>query len=196
MKTVLVKYNTGNICSMLFALERSGVNAALSEDPEVIRAADKVIIPGVGEASSAMHYLRAKGLDQTIAALQQPVLGICLGMQLLCAASEEGNVDCLGIFPQTVKQFRTTDQRFKVPHMGWNSLSGLRGRLFEGLEEGVCMYFVHGFYAEKGEHTVSGTDYILPYSSALQKNNFYGVQFHPEKSGEAGERLLKNFLAL
>lgn len=196
MKLVVIKYNAGNTRSVLFALERLGLAAVVSDDPTVIRGADKVIFPGVGEASSAMTYLRARGLDEVIVSLEQPVLGICLGMQLLCARSEEGNTDCLGIFPQEIKKFAATASHEKIPQMGWNALRELKSPLFKGVSEGDAVYFVHGYYAEHGADTIAVTDYILPYSSALQKNNFYAVQFHPEKSGAVGERILKNFLEL
>jgi imidazole glycerol-phosphate synthase subunit HisH len=193
MKTVIIKYNAGNVQSVLFALERIGVKGILSDDPQEISSADKVIFPGVGEASSAMAFLKEKKLDGVIKDLKQPTLGICLGMQLLCRHSEEGNTDCLGIFDLPVKKFRGG---LKVPQIGWNTISGLKGKLFEGLKENEYMYFVHGYYAEKGANAIATTDYILEYSSALQKGNFYGVQFHPEKSSIAGETLLKNFIDL
>lgn len=197
MKTVIIKYNAGNVQSVLFALERIGVKGILSGDPEEIRSADKVIFPGVGEASSAMSFLRERKLDQLIGELKQPVLGICLGMQLMCRHSEEGNTDCLNIFPMQVRKFVAgKDTGLKVPQIGWNTIGQLKGSLFKGLKENEYMYFVHGYYAEKGPDTVALTNYILDYSSALHKGNFYGVQFHPEKSSAAGEQLLKNFLSL
>lgn len=197
MKTVIIKYNAGNVQSVLFALERIGVKGILSGDPEEIRSADKVIFPGVGEASSAMSFLRERKLDQLIGELKQPVLGICLGMQLMCRHSEEGNTDCLNIFPMQVRKFVAgKDTGLKMPQIGWNTIGQLKGSLFKGLKENEYMYFVHGYYAEKGPDTVALTNYILDYSSALHKGNFYGVQFHPEKSSAAGEQLLKNFLSL
>ncbi len=193
MRVVIIKYNAGNIRSVLFALERIGISAEVSENAEKISFADKVIFPGVGEASSAMKFLKEKKLDVVIKNLKQPVLGICLGMQLMCKHSEEGNTDCLGIFPLQVKKFKG---EFKVPQIGWNNIYSLKGKLFEGLKENEFMYFVHGYYAESGNDAIAKTNYMLEYSSALQKNNFYGVQFHPEKSSLAGEKILSNFLKL
>jgi glutamine amidotransferase len=197
MKTVLIDYNAGNIRSVLFALERLGVEAELSSDPEIIRAADKVIFPGVGEAGSTMEYLQAKKLDQLIRDLKQPVLGICLGMQLLCTDSEEGNTACLGIIPQKVRKFIAQNQE-KVPHVGWNTVvpHPQPNLLFTKLTEDSYVYYVHSYYVEIGPHTVAETDYIHPFSAALQKDNFYATQFHPEKSGGVGELILKNFLTL
>ncbi len=195
MKTAIIKYNAGNIRSVLFALERLGVSAQVTDNADEIRAADKVIFPGVGEASSAMQYLREHKLDQLIVSLKQPVLGICLGMQLMCDYSEEGNVECLGIFKQRVKKF-AGDAQHKVPQIGWNNIYNLRSDLMKDIPENAYMYFVHGYYVEKGENTIATTDYILEYSSALNKNNFYAVQFHPEKSAGEGEKLLGNFLKL
>ena len=179
--------------SVLFALERIGVKGILSDNPQEIISADKVIFPGVGEAGSAMKFLKEKKLDEVIKNLKQPTLGICLGMQLMCSHSEEGNTDCLGIFPLHVKKFKG---ELKVPQIGWNNISSLKGALFEGIKENEYMYFVHGYCAELGNNTISKTNYISEYSSALQKNNFYGVQFHPEKSSYAGQKLLENFLKL
>jgi glutamine amidotransferase len=197
MKIVIIKYNAGNIRSVLFALERIGVEALVTDDPDLIRSADKIIFPGVGEASSAMNYLRERKLDLLIRDLQQPVLGVCLGMQLLCTFSEENNTTCLGIFSETVKKFTPThNEPLKVPQMGWNNIYDLRSELFSGIRENSYCYFVHGFYAGLGETTIAKTDYVQPYSSALHKKNFYGVQFHPEKSAKSGERILKNFIQL
>jgi glutamine amidotransferase len=197
MKIVIIKYNAGNIRSVLFALERIGAEASVTEDPEMIRKADKVIFPGVGEASSAMAYLRERKLDLVIRDLKQPVLGICLGMQLLCAYSEENSTKCLGIFSERVKKFTpAADEPLKVPQMGWNNIYDLKSELFGGIQENSYCYFVHGYYAVLGETTIAKTDYVQPYSSALHKNNFYGVQFHPEKSAGAGERILKNFIQI
>ncbi|MBI3500669.1 MAG: imidazole glycerol phosphate synthase subunit HisH [Bacteroidetes bacterium] len=193
MKTVIIKYNAGNVQSVLFALERIGVKGILSDNAQEIISADKVIFPGVGEASSAMKFLKEKKLDEVIKNLKQPTLGICLGMQLMCKHSEEGNSNCLGIFPLEVKKFKG---ELKVPQIGWNNIYSLKGKLFKGLNENEFMYFVHGYYAEKGNDTVATTNYILEYSSALQKNNFYGVQFHPEKSSNEGQKILENFLKL
>lgn len=203
MNCVIIKYNAGNIRSVMFALERIGVNATLSDEPEVIRASDKIIFPGVGEASSAMEFLHAKKLDNVIKDLKQPLLGICLGMQLLCKSSEEGNTSCLGIFDTQVKHFISPDQPaksksgdMKVPQIGWNKIYDLKGNLFRGISEKEYMYFVHGYYAEQNECSIASANYILEYSCAMQKNNFYAVQFHPEKSAAAGEILLKNFFDL
>ncbi|MDX1953888.1 MAG: imidazole glycerol phosphate synthase subunit HisH [Chitinophagaceae bacterium] len=197
MNLVIIKYNAGNIRSVLFALERIGVQAVVTDEPDLIRQADKVIFPGVGEASSAMRYLKERGLDQLISGLKQPVLGICLGMQLMCRYSEENDTPCLGIFEETVKRFApSTDQPLKIPQMGWNKIYGLKTGLFDRVKEQSYCYFVHGYYADLGEHTIATTDYVTPYSSALSRDNFYGVQFHPEKSAEVGELILKNFIAL
>jgi glutamine amidotransferase len=197
MKIVIIKYNAGNIRSVLFALERIGVEALVTDDPDLIRSADKIIFPGVGEASSAMNYLRDKNLDVVIKDLRQPVLAVCLGMQLLCMQSEENQTRCIGIFNETVKKFTvTTDQHLKVPQVGWNNIYDLKSGLFAGVSENSYTYFVHGYYVGLGEKTIAKTNYIQPYSSALQKDNFYGVQFHPEKSALVGERILKNFLQL
>ena len=192
MKVVVIKYNAGNIRSVLFALERIGVNAIVSDDHDEIRSADRVIFPGVGEASSAMNYLKQKGLDALICSLTQPVLGICLGMQLLCSFSEENNTTCLGIFDQTVRLF--PKDGFKIPQIGWNNITNLKSDIFRGVDENAYMYFVHSYYVEKCENAIAITNYISEYSSAVHKNNFYAVQFHPEKSGEAGQKILENFI--
>jgi glutamine amidotransferase len=196
MKTVIIKYNAGNIQSVLYALERIGVSAMVTDALEEIQKADKVIFPGVGEASSAMQYLRERKLDELIINLKQPVLGICLGMQLMCTHSTENNTNCLGIFEEQVKQFETADPTIKVPQIGWNTITALKTPLFKGIAENSFAYFVHGYYAAKGKHTIATTNYIQDYSSALQKDNFYGVQFHPEKSALVGEQIIQNFLAL
>jgi imidazole glycerol-phosphate synthase subunit HisH len=199
MKLVIVKYNAGNIQSVLYALERIGMEALVTDDHALIRTADKVIFPGVGEASTAMQYLRERGLDQLIKNLEQPVLGICLGMQLMCTHSEENNTDCLGVFEEKVKRFQPSAENqmhLKVPQMGWNNIHSLQTDLFKGVAENSYCYFVHGYYASLGKHSIATTDYVLPYSSALHKNNFYGVQFHPEKSATVGEKILRNFIAL
>lgn len=196
MDVVIIKYNAGNIQSVLFALERIGYTATVTDDPEKIRAADKVIFPGVGEASSAMKYLKERELDKLIVSLTQPVLGICLGMQLMCEYSEENDTSCLGIFNETVKKFKTVKNEFKIPQIGWNSIYDLQSELFNGITENSYCYFVHGYYASLGKQTISTTNYIQPYSSGLKKDNFWGVQFHPEKSAAIGEKILKNFLAL
>ncbi len=194
MNLVVVKYNAGNITSVDFALKRIGIDVTITDDPEKIRSADKVLFPGVGEASSAMTYLKQNNLDKVIQDLNQPVLGICLGMQLMCEYSEEGETECLGIFNKKVKHFGSKE--LKVPQIGWNNIFDLKSPLFKGIKEDSFVYFVHGYYAELGENTIATTDYILKYSSALNKNNFYGTQFHPEKSGSVGEQILKNFINL
>lgn len=191
-KVAIIKYNAGNIRSVLFALERLNVDAVVTDDASVIRHASHVIFPGVGAANSAMPYLLERGLDQVILSLTQPFLGICLGMQLMCAHSEEGNTKCLGIFDLPVKKFT----QGKVPHMGWSSLTNLKGPLMQDLKEGDYCYFVHSYYAALSEDAIAVTDYGILYSSALHKDNFYGVQFHAEKSAAVGEQILKNFLAL
>lgn len=196
MKVVIIKYNAGNICSVDYALKRLGVDAEISADPAVIRSADKVIFPGVGEAETTMQHLKATGLDQLIKELKQPVLGICLGMQLMCSHSEEGNADCLGIFDVDVKRFVPKRHEDKVPHMGWNTIAQTNSALFNGFDKDEYVYFVHSYYVPVNEHTAAVTDYIHPFSAALHKDNFYATQFHPEKSGGVGERILKNFLAL
>jgi glutamine amidotransferase len=190
---VIVKYNAGNIHSVRLALNRIGVEPQVTDDSDLIRKADKVIFPGVGEASSAMNYLRARGIDQVLAELEQPVLGICLGLQLMCAASEENHTRCLGIFNQQVKKFPPED---KVPHMGWNLLEDLSGPLFRSMPASPYVYFVHSFYAETGPDTCARTTYILPFSAAIVRDNFMAVQFHPEKSGTVGEKILTNFVRL
>ena len=192
MKVVIIKYNAGNIRSVLFALERLGVNALVTDDPDEIRSADRVIFPGVGEASSAMKYLKEKGLDTLIRSLTQPVLGICLGMQLMCSHSEENDTTCLGIFDEKVKLFPLDG--FKIPQIGWNNIIHLKSDIFRGIDEKAYMYFVHSYYVEKCDNAISLTNYIAEYSSAVHKNNFYAVQFHPEKSGDAGQQILENFI--
>lgn len=192
---VIIKYNAGNIRSVLFALERIGVQAVVTDDHEIIRNADKVIFPGVGEASSAMQYLKERGLDETIKALKQPVLGICLGMQLMCSFSEENNTECLGIFEQKVLKF-PENEGLKVPQIGWNNITQLKSPLFEGVNEDAYMYFVHSFYVENCADAIAMTDYTRPYSAGIQQDNFFAVQFHPEKSGDAGQRILENFIHL
>ena len=197
MDIVIVKYNAGNIQSVLFALERIGLKATVTDDTEMIQKADKVIFPGVGEASTAMKYLTERKLDELIISLKQPVLGICLGMQLLCSHSEENNTTCLGIFEKVaVKKFNPVDLPVKVPQIGWNTIYQLQSRLFTDIPENSYSYFVHGYYAEESPYSIATTNYVQPYSSALQKNNFYGVQFHPEKSAKVGEQILKNFLSV
>jgi glutamine amidotransferase len=180
---------------VLYALERIGMEAVVTDDHAAIRAADRVIFQGVGEASTAMSYLRERGLDKLLRDLRQPVLGICLGMQLMCSYSEENDTECLGIFPSTVRLFRPeAGSTLKVPQIGWNDIYDLKTGLFEGVGEHSYCYFVHGYYASSGEHTIATTNYVQPYSSGLHRDNFYGVQFHPEKSAQVGERILRNFL--
>ena len=233
--TVIIQYNAGNIQSVRYALARIGAEATVTDDPALIRAAERVIFPGVGEASTAMAYLQERGLDEVIRRLVQPVLGICLGMQLMCSYSEENDTDCVGIFEERVRQFAPEassgpgpgaasghesnvssgpERRaasghesglsrapggaptFKVPQIGWNTIYDLETPLLAGLPEESYCYFVHGYYAALGAHTIAKTDYIRPYSSALHRGNFYGVQFHPEKSAAVGEKILKNFMSL
>lgn len=196
MKVAIVKYNAGNIRSVDCALRRLGVEAHVTADKEWLQSADKVIFPGVGEAETTMKHLKATGLDGLIKDLRQPVLGICLGMQLMCRHSEEGNVDCLRIFDADVKRFVPQRHEEKVPHMGWNTVGKLNSPLFQGVRDGEFVYFVHSFYVPEGEFTAATTDYILPFSAALHKDNFYATQFHPEKSGDTGEKILRNFLEL
>ena len=194
MNVVIIKYNAGNIFSVESALKRLGVSPMITADAEEIENADKVIFPGVGEAGSTMKHLRATGLDVVIRRLRQPVLGICLGMQLMCSHSEEGDAECLNIFDVGVKKFSSESGGEKIPHMGWNTIAGLKSPLFEAIPENEYVYFVHSYYVEPCRHTIAETDYILPFSAALNKDNFYATQFHPEKSGSVGEAILKNFL--
>jgi len=196
MDIAIVKYNAGNIYSVVHALERLGVTPTLTDDPELLSKADKVLFPGQGEASNAMRYLQEHGLDTVIRNLKQPILGICIGQQLMCKHSEEGDVDCLGIFDVPVLRFQPQRHEDKVPHMGWNQLTEMKSELFKGLAEGDFVYFVHSFYVPECDCTIASTDYILPYSAALHRDNFYATQFHPEKSGSVGEKILRNFLEL
>lgn len=189
----IVKYNAGNVKSVQNALQALGYPSVITDGPDQLKRAEKVIFPGVGEASSAMAYLQKRGLDKLIKELKQPVLGICLGQQLLCSYSEEGNVDCLGIFDAAVRKFPPKEI---VPHMGWNNLINPKGSLFKNLDSSADFYFVHSFYCETTEETVAECDYILPFSAAMQKDNFYATQFHPEKSAEVGSVILRNFLSL
>lgn len=196
MKVAIVKYNAGNIYSVIHALKRLGVEPLLTDDPALLACADKVLFPGQGEASNAMQYLRQHKLDEVIRGLRQPLLGICIGQQLLCSHSEEGDVDCLGIFDTTVHRFQPARHEDKVPHMGWNTLRDTHSLLFKGFTGEEYVYFVHSYYVPLCPETAATTDYILPFSAAMQRDNFYATQFHPEKSGSIGERILKNFLEL
>lgn len=192
MEIAIIQYGAGNTRSVAFALERLGATPVITDDPELVRRADKVIFPGVGEAATAMQYLEQRSLGQLLCSLQQPVLGICLGMQLLCSWSEEGDTKGLGVFPVDVKRFQAP----KVPHMGWNKVAHNGNPLFRNINDGAFFYFVHSYYAAVIDETVGVTSYEGAFSSALQKDNFYGVQFHPEKSSEAGSKLIQNFLDL
>ena len=196
MKVAVLKDNAGNIRSVDYALKRLGVEAVITADKEILQSADKVIFPGVGEAGTTMNHLKATGLDELIKNLRQPVFGICLGMQLMCRHSEEGEVDCLNIFDVDVKRFVPQKHEDKVPHMGWNTIGKTNSKLFEGFTEEEFVYFVHSFYVPVCDFTAAETDYIHPFSAALHKDNFYATQFHPEKSGKTGERVLRNFLDL
>ena len=201
MNVAIVKYNAGNIYSVVNALHRLGIEPVLTDDPESLRKADRMLFPGQGEARGAMEYLKVRGLDEVIRSLTQPVLGICVGQQLLCRHSEEGDVDCIGIFDAEVKRFKPQKHEDKVPCMGWNAIYDTKSLLFQG-ENSIFtqgkqyVYFVHSYYLPLCQETIATTDYILPYSAALHKDNFYATQFHPEKSGSVGEQILKNFLAL
>ena len=194
MNVAIIKYNAGNIQSVKNALNRLGIEPKLTSDPEEVRAADKVIFPGVGEAASAMNYLREHNLDTTIRSLKQPVLAICLGMQLLCYTSEENDTKCLGILPNRVRRF--TADNLKVPHTGWNNISKLASPLFAGVAENSSVYFVHGYFVETGKYSAAAASYGAEFSAAVSYENFYGVQFHPEKSGPVGAKILENFLKL
>lgn len=198
MNIVIIKYNAGNVASVQFSLERLGIVATLSNDADQIRAADKVLFPGVGEASSAMRSLKENKLDEILPTLKQPVLGICLGMQLMCVQSEEGNTTGLGLFRTKVRRIADPGEEgeFKIPHMGWNTISGLRGKLYKGVPQNAHVYYVHGYCADICADTSAVTDYVRPFSASLEKDNFYGVQFHPEKSGVGGEMIIRNFLDL
>lgn len=196
MSIAIVKYNAGNIHSVDCALKRLGVDALITSDRNKLFAADKVIFPGVGEAGTTMKHLRETGLDDVIKNLSRPVLGICVGMQLMCSHSEEGNADCIGIFNTEVKRFIPGKHEDKVPHMGWNTLLNTKTDLFQGFSQEEFVYFVHSYYVPVNEFTIAETEYILPFSAALHKDNFFATQFHPEKSGSVGERILRNFLSL
>jgi glutamine amidotransferase len=192
----IIKYNAGNVQSVQYALQRIGVESIVTDEVELIQSADKVIFPGVGHASPAMQYLRERELDKIIVSLKQPVLGICLGLQLMCKHSEEGDTECLGIFDEQVKLFPTSKEQHKIPQIGWNNIYNYKSVLFDGLKDDAFVYTVHSYYASLGNETIATTDYILPYSAALEKANFHAVQFHPEKSGTVGETILKNFINL
>jgi len=194
MSVVIIKYNAGNIQSVLYALERIGVEAVVTDDKTQIRQADKVIFPGVGEASSAMQYLRERKLDEVIKNLSQPVLGICLGMQLMCTHSEENDTSCLDIFNVPVKRFVTHDSSVKIPQIGWNNIYNLKSDLFKGIEDKSFIYNVHSYYAEDSKYTIATCSYGIEYAAAVKKDNFYGVQFHTEKSAVIGDKILKNFI--
>ncbi|MCH3980569.1 MAG: imidazole glycerol phosphate synthase subunit HisH [Prevotella sp.] len=196
MEVAIVKYNAGNIYSVVNALRRLGIEPTLTDSAEELQRADRVLFPGQGEAGTTMHYIREHHLDDIIRNLKQPVLGICVGQQLLCQHSEEGNTDCIGIFPVEVKRFCPHRHEEKVPAMGWNTLEDVKSDLFKGLGQEEYVYFVHSFYVPVCEFTIATADYILPYSAALHKDNFYATQFHPEKSGKVGEKILRNFLEL
>jgi glutamine amidotransferase len=196
MKLAIIKYNAGNIQSVLNALGRLGVQAEVTANAEDLKSADKVIFPGVGEASSAMQSLKEAGLEQVIKDLEQPVLGICVGMQLLCQHSEENNTDCLGIVPVAVKRFLPAEAMIKVPQMGWNTIYDLRTNLFSGIKDNSYIYNVHSYYAEDSRYTIAKCNYGLEYAAAIKKDNFYGVQFHAEKSADTGDKIIQNFLKL
>ena len=196
MNVAIVKYNAGNIYSVVNALKRMGIEPMLTDDAEQLMKADKVLFPGQGHAGEAMEYLKARRLDEVIRNLKQPVFGICVGQQLLCRHSEEGDTECIGIFDAEVKRFRPEKHEDKVPQMGWNTIEQTKSELFEGFGEKEFVYFIHSFYVPTCDWTIATTDYIQPYSSALHKDNFYATQFHPEKSGKVGERILKNFIGL
>lgn len=197
MDVAIVKYNAGNVYSVINALKRLGITPVLTDKTEELTAADRVLFPGQGEAGTAMSYLREHGLDVVIRNLRQPVLGICIGQQLMCSHSEEGDTECLGIFPMPVRRFVPTVRTDKVPQMGWNSIHDLHSPLFRGIQDGEFIYNVHSYYVPYDkDYTIATCDYIQPYSAALHKDNFYATQFHPEKSGDTGERILKNFLEL
>ena len=193
MNIVIIDYNAGNVQSVYYAIKRLGIEANITANHQQIIKADKVIFPGVGEAGSTMKHLKETGLDKLLPQLKQPVLGICLGMQLLCSYTDEANTSCLDIFPNKVKLFKGKD---KVPHVGWNSINKLKGSLFKNIKENAFVYFVHSYYVERQNDTIASCDYMVNFSAAIQKDNFYAVQFHPEKSGETGQQILKNFIEL
>jgi len=196
VNVAIIKYNAGNIYSVEYALKRLGIEPVVTSDKELLQKADKIIFPGQGEATQTMPYLKERRLDELIVNLKQPVLGICIGMQLLCRSSEEGNTECLGIFDVPVMKFHPEKQSDKIPHIGWNTLTHLKSPLYDGLPENEYVYFVHSYYVPLNEYTVAQTDYIQAFSASMHKDNFYVVQFHPEKSGSVGERILRNFIEL
>jgi glutamine amidotransferase len=196
LNVAIIKYNAGNIRSVDFALKRLGIEPIITDDKELLQKADRIIFPGQGEATQTMQYLRTHRLDELITGLKQPVLGICIGMQLLCRFSEEGNVDCLGIFDVPVLRFRAQKHEDKVPHTGWNTLTNLKSALYKDLPEEEFVYFVHSYYVPPNDYTIAETNYIQNFSASMHKDNFYAAQFHPEKSGKAGARILQNFLDL
>lgn len=193
MKVAIINYNAGNIRSVALALERLGIQAEITDDPRIIRNADKVIFPGVGEASTTMNYLRIKKLNQLLPNLKQPVLGICLGMQLMCNYSMEGNTPCIGIFNELIEKFPSKE---KVPHVGWNKINNLKGDLFKNIPDESYVYFVHSYFANESQYSIADSNYIKPFTAAMQNDNFYATQFHPERSGKMGELILKNFIEL
>jgi glutamine amidotransferase len=193
MNIAIIKYNAGNITSVAFALQRLGINPEITDNPEIIKSSDKVIFPGVGEASTAMNYLRQTKLNELIASLKQPVLGICLGMQLMCNYSMEGKTPCIGIFDELIEKFPSKE---KVPHVGWNTISNLKGNLFNNIPDNSYVYFVHSYFADLSQYSIAESNYIKPFTAAMQKDNFYATQFHPERSGKIGELILKNFIEL
>lgn len=196
MKIAILEYNAGNMFSVINAFKRLGVTPVITDDPDTLMSADRIVFPGQGNASTAMQYLKEHRLDDVIRNLRQPVLGICIGQQLLCKHSEEGDTECIGIFPVSVKRFVPTLHEHKVPAMGWNQLTDLKSPLFRNIKEKSFAYFVHSYYVPSCEWTIATSDYIIPYSAALHKDNFYTVQFHPEKSGDVGEMIIKNFMEL
>ncbi|GHU61501.1 imidazole glycerol phosphate synthase subunit HisH [Bacteroidia bacterium] len=196
MTVAIVKYNAGNIYSVDYALKRLGIDPIITADKEILQKADKVIFPGQGEATQTMQYLKEHRLDELITELKQPVLGICIGMQLLCKFSEEGNVNCLGVFDTPVLKFIPEKQEDKIPHIGWNNLTNLKSDLYQGLSDGEFVYFVHSYYVPVNDYTTAEINYISNFSASMHKDNFYATQFHPEKSGAVGEQILRNFLKL
>jgi len=196
MKVAIVKYNAGNIYSVVNALQRLGVSPIITDKADELMSADKILFPGQGEARSTMSYLKSRGLDNIIRDFRQPVLGICIGQQLLCRHSEEMGTDCIGIFPIDVKRFRPIEHEDKVPLIGWNTIYNLKSPLFNGISPDEYVYFIHSYYVPQCEYTIASSNYVQPYSAALQKDNFYATQFHPEKSGVVGEKIIKNFLEL